>query len=131
MKVNSISKTNVDLDKIQPALMEGISSTSELPSTSKALKVEAPNEIKKNIAENKSNNHKIVHGPDPSKPLRKKAKLLRLEKKSAKSILKKDETYTPSLSKTTKKPKNEEKSLEILLNEIPKNSLHKFQVKIN
>lgn len=126
-QMNSLPKVNVDLDKIQ---MDGIVFASELePSTSKAA---ATKELKTKIPETQSDSQKNkIHGPDQSKPLRKKAKILRLERKAAKKSQNSHETDAPSLlNQTTKKHKNEEKTLEMLLNEIPENSLHKFQVKI-
>lgn len=64
-------------------------------------------------------------GADPSKPPCKKAKLLRLERKSQK-LLKKGE----DVSATSNRPNNQQKSLNQFLEEIPTTSKHKLKVSL-
>lgn len=87
--------------------------------------------IKKNSSDNKGvrvlnkNNYSQGVGADPSKPPCKKAKLLRLERKSQK-LLKKGE----DISTTSNRPSNQQKSLNQFLEEIPTTSKHKLKVSL-
>lgn len=65
-----------------------------------------------------------VTGPDACKPLRKKAKFMRMERKAQKLAL--ANKIPDTLPK--KAPKNVEKNLETLLNEVQGNSRHKLEV---
>lgn len=63
-------------------------------------------------------------GPDPSKPLRKKAKFMRMERKADKLT----QSNQPNNKLLKKSPKNIEKNLESLLNEVQGKSRHKLEV---
>lgn len=88
----------------------------------------------KAVSESQSNDSKIVnssdsipkanvHGPDASKPLRKKAKLMRMERKAQKLCANKLPNDAPK-----KEPKNAPKNLATLLNEVEGDTRHKLQV---
>lgn len=80
----------------------------------------------KNLDTSDSCRKSIVAGPDASKPLRKKAKLMRIERKAQKLTL---ANKLPDVDDVPKKqPKNAQKSLDTLLNEVQGNSRHKLEV---
>lgn len=87
--------------------------------------------IKNNSSDSKrdrmlnKNNYNQGVGADPSKPPCKKAKLLRLERKSQK-LLKKGE----DISTTFNRPSDQQKSLNQFLEEIPTTSKHKLKVSL-
>lgn len=78
----------------------------------------------KNVDTSDSSHKSAVTGPDASKPLRKKAKLMRMERKAQKLTL---ANKVPDVV-TKKPPKNVQKSLDTLLNEVQGNSRHKLEV---
>lgn len=87
-----------------------------------------------NSKSNESNKRGFVAGPDATKPLQPKAKLLRQQRKSEK-LLKlansSSEMISTSLAElpTTKKtPKNIEKNLKALINEMPADGKYKLKV---
>ncbi|XP_037033813.1 arginyl-tRNA--protein transferase 1 isoform X2 [Bradysia coprophila] len=67
-----------------------------------------------------------VSGPDASKPLKKKAKLMRMERKAQK--LASTNQLPDHVPK--KEAKNVQKTLAMLLNEVPENCRHKLEVKL-
>lgn len=79
---------------------------------------------KKKSSESSSSRKSSVNGPDPTKPLRKKAKLMRMERKAEKLAL----TNRSSENVRKKSLKNVEKSLDALLNEVQSNGRHKLEV---
>lgn len=78
----------------------------------------------KNLDTSDSKRESCVTGPDASKPLRKKAKLMRMERKAQKLTL---GNKVPD-NVTKKQAKNVQKSLDTLLNEVQDNSRHKLEV---
>lgn len=130
-------KADFDVDKVRDIVMETMkgkdiqSSNAEIISKST---VAIPSCSEKQITE--SNESKItksddssrkssVMGPDTSKPLKKKAKLMRMERKAQKLAL---TTEKLSANVAKKEPKNVPKGLEVLLNEVQSNSRHKLEV---
>ncbi|XP_055312807.1 arginyl-tRNA--protein transferase 1-like isoform X2 [Sitodiplosis mosellana] len=83
---------------------------------------------------NESNKRGLVAGPDPTKPLQPKAKLLRQQRKAEKQQAKANtmatdtNVVTPSVSE--KMPKNIQKDLKSLIDEIPADGAHKLKVKL-
>lgn len=70
-----------------------------------------------------------VAGPDPTKPLRKKAKLLRAERKKEKQQTSDEKIVNTSTKENiNKKPANQEATLRSLFESAPNDGLHKIKV---
>lgn len=81
---------------------------------------------------NESNKRGLVAGPDPTKPLQPKAKLLRKQRKAEKQQAKANAMSTDAsvavASISEKAPKNIQKDLKSLIDEIPTDGAHKLKV---
>lgn len=79
-----------------------------------------------------SNKRGLVAGPDPTKPLQPKAKLLRKQRKAEKQQAKADamstDTTVAVAPVSEKAPKNIQKDLKSLIDEIPIDGAHKLKV---
>lgn len=128
-------KADLDMDSVKDIVMQTMKKrdvNSDLDSNGENISkggVVVPSSSKELTSDNESKNlnrsrKSSVSGPDASKPLRKKAKLLRMERKAQKLTLanKLPEDFPK------KQPKNVQKSLDTLLNEVQGNSRHKLEV---
>lgn len=110
----NVPRMDIRLEDIQTmdTLDNNIPSTSEFKSN--------------NVAEHKilkpNHTEELKSGPDPSKPLRKKAKHLRIERKKQK-LAEKGISFEPE-----SKSKNIEKTIEEFFNEHPSDGVHKLEV---
>lgn len=82
---------------------------------------------------NESHKRGAVAGPDPTKPLQPRAKLLRQQRKAEKLAAKVNSTNavsddTSKADATNKPPKNTEKTLKSFINEMPADGKHKLKV---
>lgn len=134
---SSHPKNNFDMDQAKDIVMQKMNakyqtvdseiiskSSTDVPGCSDSLIFESRTDDSDKLNAEDSSHKSSVAGPDLSKPLRKKAKLLRMERKAQKlSLANKLRDDIPK-----KQPKNVQKSLDTLLNEVPGNSRHKLEV---
>lgn len=121
LKENDRSSNNEKL--LKRDLVDSNSGCSESHS-SKIPISENPTTENKSLNANSPSHKASVAGPDTSKPLRKKAKLMRMERKAQKLAL--TNKLPDNLPKKT--PRNVEKTLDTLLNEVQGNRRHKLEV---
>lgn len=128
------SENEFDVDKAKDIVMQTMKykpthtemtqkNAVDVPSCSETSDIRRPNETE-NMTTNNTSGKSNVTGADASKPLRKKAKLMRMERKAQKLA-----STNQLLDNVPKKePKNVQKSLSMLLNEVQDNSRHKLEV---
>lgn len=125
-------KSEFDINKAKDIVMQSLKEKERISNSpigagcSKTQVTQSHNQVIESETLNASslNRKASVTGPDATKPLRKKAKLLRIERKAQKLAL--ANQIPDTLPKKT--PKNLEKSLDTLLNEVQGNSRHKLEV---
>lgn len=94
----------------------------------------AANSDSTNDATKDGNKRGVVSGPHPSKPLQKKAKVLRQERKLEKQLAKASGSMGDvaaigdNTSSSIKKPKNAEQTLQSLIDATPTDGKHKLKV---
>lgn len=135
---SQLSKNEFDMDKAKDIVMqtmkendqrskaENISKSAIVSSCSESHISESPTDKRDNLNTKEHSSRKsCVAGPDATKPLRKKAKLMRMERKAQKmSLANKLSVDVPRKNP----PKNVQKDLDTLLNEVKGDSRHKLEV---
>lgn len=129
-------KNDFDMDKAKQIVMQTIKGkdqssnnesiskiTVDVPGCSEPI-AESQTDESNNSTTKDSSRKSCATGPDANKPLRKKAKLLRMERKAQKMA----STNKLPDDVPKKQPKNVQKSLDTLLNEVQGNSRHKLEV---
>lgn len=128
-------KVSIDLDNVLE-LIEKAENCIETATSSSAITVNTQPENSSNRGtsncndklKNESNKRGVYTGPDPTKPLQPKAKLLRQQRKAEK-LLAKTKTDTVEAIPVKKTPKNLEKNLKAFINEMPEiNGKHTLKV---
>lgn len=121
-------KSEFDMDKAKDIVMETMKeqtkNTVAVPGCAEKPISDGQSNANKNVEVNEATRKSSVTGPDASKPLRKKAKLMRMERKAQKLTL--ANKVADDIPK--KEPKNIQKSLDTLLNEVQGDSRHKLEV---
>lgn len=130
------SEKELDMDKVKDIVLQTMKEKrTEGCSTEKANEVTAPSCSENHISDNVTT--KVTTSaadPHATKPLRKKAKLMRMERKAEKlASAKKSSADVPekepsSADVSKKEPKNVQKTLAMLLNEVQDNCRHKLEV---
>lgn len=131
------SKNEFDMDKAKDIVMQTMKEKDQrsntenisksvvvLPGCSESQISESQNDERDNVNAKDSSRKSCVAGPDASKPLRKKAKLMRMERKAQKMSL----ANNLSVDVPKNQPKNVPKNLDTLLNEVKGDSRHKLEV---
>lgn len=134
-------KVSIDIDNVLDIIEKAENGTKNDAPSSSTKSADAQREIgdtgvcgnKK--SNNESNKRGLVAGPDPTKPLQPKAKLLRQQRKAEKQQAKANAMSTNANEETavkatvsTKAPKNIPKNLKSLIDEAPADGVHKLKV---
>lgn len=135
-------KVQIDIDNVLDIIEKAengpkIDVTIATPSNmDKALQTSDTGMCSNKKLNNESNKRGLVAGPDPTKPLQPKAKLLRQQRKAEKQQAKANAMSTDTNGATAseipsasgKLPKNIQKDLKSLIDEIPTDGAHKLKV---
>lgn len=135
-------KIPIDIDNVLRVIetSESVSETAASGSTSRANAQPQSSDTEANCCNNKmkteSNKRGLVTGPDPTKPLQPKAKVLRQQRKAAKQLANGDSlnaaaTDAIKVAAVPKEPKNVAKNLKSFVDEAPMNGKHKLKAGYN